>query len=55
MQNRIRPDDAANFFIPALRSLGQPAKNGATTGRPAPLKQTFRHFPKTSFSTAANR
>lgn len=55
MQNRIRPDDAANFSSPALRSLGQSAKKRGDHRSPRPLKQTFRHFPKTSFSTAANR
>lgn len=43
------------IFHPRAPQPRTAGKNGATTGRPAPLKQTFRHFPKTSFSTAANR
>ena len=49
------PGRCRQFFIPALRSLGQPAKKRGDHRSPRPLKQTFRHFPKTSFSTAANR
>ena len=49
------PGRCRQFFIPALRSLGLPAKKRGDHRSPRPLKQTFRHFPKTSFSTAANR
>ena len=36
MQNRIRPDDAANFSSPRSAASDSRQKNGATTGRPAP-------------------
>ena len=54
MQNRIRPDDAANFSSPRSAASDSRQKRGDHRS-PRPLKQTFRHFPKTSFSTAANR
>ena len=36
LQNRIRPDDAANFSSPRSAASDSRQKNGATTGRPAP-------------------